>query len=112
LSDIRHILLAGLHSSRKILILNDTEFDCKQEDLLLEELANILTRSVAQQPADKYVKPVQEGAGQLPKVITFPYSRHSSYAELRNLLRIFLPMDVYPCTVDKVNWHEGEFTIL
>jgi DNA cross-link repair 1C protein len=106
------MLLSGLHSSRKALVLNDTEIDCKQEDLPLEELANILIRSAAQQPTDKYVKPVQERDGQLPKVITFPYSRHSSYVELRNLLRIFLPMDVYPCTVDKVNWHEGESTIL
>jgi DNA cross-link repair 1C protein len=88
------------------------EIDCKLEDLPLEELANILAASAAQQSNNKVIKPVQERDAQLPKIITFPYSRHSSYAELRDLVRIFRPMDVYPCTVDKANWHEGESFIL
>ncbi|KAM0806338.1 beta-lactamase-like protein, partial [Usnea florida] len=32
----------------------------------------------------------------------FPYSRHSSYEELCNLVKAFEPVDVYPCTI-----HEG-----
>lgn len=32
---------------------------------------------------------------------TFPYSRHSSYQELRELVQAFNPKDVYPCTVDR-----------
>lgn len=34
----------------------------------------------------------------------FPYSRHSSYDELCDLVKAFLPTDVYPCTVDEENW--------
>jgi len=33
-----------------------------------------------------------------------PYSRHSSYDELCDLVKAFLPIDVYPCTVDEENW--------
>jgi len=34
----------------------------------------------------------------LPKSITFPYSRHSSYNELRLLVGAFRPRNVWPCT--------------
>jgi len=47
------------------------------------------------------------GDGALPKTITFPYSRHSSYPELCDLVRIFKPKDVYQCTVDEETWDEG-----
>lgn len=45
--------------------------------------------------------------GSLPKTITFPYSRHSSYPELCDLVRIFKPKDVYQCTVNEEFWDEG-----
>lgn len=37
---------------------------------------------------------------------TFPYSRHSSYAELCTLVGAFKPKDIYPCTVDTERWSE------
>lgn len=40
----------------------------------------------------------------LPTVIQFPYSRHSSYPELCHLLGIFRPRDIWPCTVDTKQW--------
>ncbi|KAI9848766.1 MAG: hypothetical protein M1837_006853 [Sclerophora amabilis] len=39
-----------------------------------------------------------------PRKLVFPYSRHSSYAELCHLVEAFKPRDVYPCTVDEENW--------
>ena len=36
----------------------------------------------------------------------FPYSRHSSYEELCDLVGAFKPLDVYPCTVDNESWSE------
>ncbi|KAH8813293.1 beta-lactamase-like protein [Xylogone sp. PMI_703] len=45
----------------------------------------------------------------LPKVITFPYSRHASYEELCHLVRELNPRDIYPCTVNEANWHEGGY---
>lgn len=46
--------------------------------------------------------------GSLPKIVTFPYSRHSSYKELCDLVRIFKPKDVYQCTIDEETWGEGK----
>jgi hypothetical protein len=38
------------------------------------------------------------------RTIRFPYSRHSSYSELCELVAAFRPQDVFPCTVDEANW--------
>lgn len=38
--------------------------------------------------------------------IHFPYSRHSSYSELCELVAAFNPADIYPCTVDEQTWTE------
>ncbi|KAF8416498.1 beta-lactamase-like protein, partial [Tirmania nivea] len=43
----------------------------------------------------------------LPTRVSFPYSRHSSYKELRHLVGKFQPLDVYPCVVDENNWSES-----
>lgn len=36
----------------------------------------------------------------------FPYSRHSSYGELLDLVEAFKPKDLFPCTVDKATWRD------
>lgn len=36
----------------------------------------------------------------------FPYSRHSSYSELCELVAAFRPKDIHPCTVDQSSWNE------
>lgn len=38
--------------------------------------------------------------------IHFPYSRHSSYNELRDLVGKFRPRDICPCTVEESSWCE------
>jgi hypothetical protein len=38
------------------------------------------------------------------RIIRFPYSRHSSYSELCELVAAFRPQDIFPCTVDEANW--------
>jgi hypothetical protein len=38
------------------------------------------------------------------RIICFPYSRHSSYSELCELVAAFKPRDVFPCTVDEDSW--------
>jgi hypothetical protein len=38
------------------------------------------------------------------RTIRFPYSRHSSYSELCELVAAFRPNDVFPCTVDEAHW--------
>jgi hypothetical protein len=42
----------------------------------------------------------------LPKSIRFPYSRHSSYAELCHFVETFSPLDVWPCTEDSQHWYQ------
>ncbi|MBE3048550.1 hypothetical protein IMZ48_39825 [Candidatus Bathyarchaeota archaeon] len=47
-------------------------------------------------------------SGDLPRMIYFPYSRHSSYPELCDFVGAFKPRDVWPCTVNPVAWmNEG-----
>ncbi|RDA86938.1 hypothetical protein CP532_1871 [Ophiocordyceps camponoti-leonardi (nom. inval.)] len=48
--------------------------------------------------------PDETTAGGLPSVIRFPYSRHSSYPELCQLVDTFRPHDVWPCTVNIERW--------
>jgi DNA cross-link repair 1C protein len=42
----------------------------------------------------------------LTDVIHFPFSRHSSYTELCELVAAFKPRDIYPCTVEEQSWTE------
>lgn len=44
------------------------------------------------------------GGDELPRTITFPYSRHSSYPEQCDLLDKLRPRDVWPCTVNQDKW--------
>ncbi|KAF2813063.1 uncharacterized protein BDZ99DRAFT_411482, partial [Mytilinidion resinicola] len=79
------------------------------DNLPIKDLIPILAKGAARQashptPSSENGKclPIQEGG--LPKTIKFPYSRHSSYRELCELVQAFRPRDVYPCTVDAANW--------
>lgn len=47
----------------------------------------------------------------LPNRIVFPYARHSSLPELRHLVSILKPRDVWPCTFDFASWERKGFTI-
>ncbi|KAI9837057.1 MAG: hypothetical protein M1819_000706 [Sarea resinae] len=69
----------------------------KEEDLVLVKIA----------PSRSRVLPSRGDRLKLPRTITFPYSRHSSYEELCLLVEAFHPKDIYPCTVDREKWHEG-----
>ena len=65
-----------------------------EDALSLETLVSVLASHAA-------------GTGEAQKqneTIRFPYSRHSSYSELCNLVQAFSPRDVYPCTVDEERW--------
>lgn len=47
-----------------------------------------------------------------PRTITFPYSRHSSYNELRHLVSAFRPADIYPCVAPPVQgWQEADMSM-
>ncbi|CBX97607.1 hypothetical protein IAQ61_001181 [Plenodomus lingam] len=61
----------------------------------LRDLVSILVSRVSSEPI---VEQPQN------KSIRFPYSRHSSYSELRHLVAAFRPSDLYPCTIDNKCW--------
>lgn len=83
--------------------------DPEEDEISLDELTKALIRSTTQESQES---DAEIGGGEpsktLPKIITFPYSRHSSHSELCDLLKAFRPADVYPCTVDEDSWHEGK----
>lgn len=82
--------------------------DRESDELHLSDLAKTLARAVSDKKKASKETASKTKDQDLPRFITFPYSRHSSYAELCHLVRMFNPRDVYPCTVDEKNWHEGE----
>ncbi|KAL7931533.1 beta-lactamase-like protein [Trichoderma chlorosporum] len=55
---------------------------------------------------------IEERNGEhLPSVIRFPYSRHSSYAELCDLVDAFKPKDIWPCTFHLEYWQKNAMSI-
>ncbi|OAA51542.1 hypothetical protein NOR_00135 [Metarhizium rileyi] len=54
--------------------------------------------------------PVEERPDTLPKVILFPFARHSPYRELCELVKAFAPKDIWPCTVTR-RWIDKEITV-
>jgi DNA cross-link repair 1C protein len=75
--------------------------------LSILELIKAIEKAVSEKQTIYGSVEVEDGA--LSKNITFPYSRHSSYPELCDLVRIFKPKDAYQCTVNEENWNEGMF---
>lgn len=68
--------------------------DC--DDIIsLQTFVHMLTDSASQHAAKE--EPPN-------RTIRFPYSRHSSYSELCELVEAFQPKDVFPCTVDADRW--------
>ncbi|KAL7953632.1 beta-lactamase-like protein [Trichoderma compactum] len=53
----------------------------------------------------------QRSETNLPNVIRFPYSRHSSYAELCDLVNAFKPRDIWPCTFHLETWQNNSMSI-
>jgi len=99
------MLRTAFRSTKKALSLDDLGYEQEKEARSLNDLFSILTRSVADKHEDESNS---RQHSDLPRVITFPYSRHSSLSESRDLIGAFEPLDVYPCTVDESRWHEGK----
>jgi len=98
--------MAGLRTTSRAVSLDDMGLDRQEDELFLSQLTKVISRSLTQKRSAN----VNEGKQQeqdLSRTITFPYSRHSSYAELCDLVRVFRPKDIYACTVDEDTWHEG-----
>jgi len=76
----------------------ETEDEDFLEDIPLYRLVPALAKLVVGKPKSTPGEQTQK------KTITFPFSRHSSYNELRCLVEAFKPKDVFPCTVAATSW--------
>ena len=83
--------------------LNDLGLDAEQE-LPLKEFVQRVSEKVALTGKGCTEKPTSIEHGGTDRVVHFPFSRHSSYEELRHLVSIFCPKDICPCTVDLESW--------
>ena len=73
--------------------------DSLSDSIRLEQLAVLLKRS-----AQTIDQSTDEGSS----IVTFSYSRHSSYQELCWLVRLLRPYDLFPCTAPKPQDFEEE----
>lgn len=109
--EVKKMLVAGLHAASQRISLSSISMDIGGDSLELPEILKALAQSVRERSSNRTESiESQESSNELPRVITFPYSRHSSYDELCDLVKAFSPRDVYPCTVDEQYWHEGMYT--
>ncbi|UKZ82982.1 hypothetical protein TrVFT333_010783 [Trichoderma virens FT-333] len=82
--------------------------DAYSTDLQRAILSIINTRSKAT-PARTKIEECNEA--NLPNIIRFPHSRHSSYAELCDLVSTFKPRDIWPCTFHLETWEKKAMSI-
>lgn len=105
--DLKDRFLAGVKAlGRSLPFENMTEF-FEDGRLCLTKLVKAIEKAVSEKQNVYGSAEVEDGA--LAKQITFPYSRHSSYPELCDLVRAFKPKDVYLCTVNEEKWNDGTF---
>ena len=74
------------------------------QDLDLDDLIQLLIKQATEDETLTKDRLDKQTLQHLPKDITFPYSRHSSYEELCALVEMLKPRDIYPCTVVEETW--------
>lgn len=109
LEKIQTLLQRGVQSQEKRLDLfvNDTNSDAVlMDEVSLPKVVEFLRKMATEQDASENTnKPRSKTTLQR---ITFPYSRHSSYEELRSFVAAFQPRDVFPCVAPTVGqWNEN-----
>lgn len=111
-------LLEDARNTRKQALPLDLLVGDGTEDLGLPRLLEVLSKATvggSKGDVDFLRKnPVEDATIQadngepLPNKITFPYSRHSSHLELRGLVSVFRPRDIYPCVISGTDWDESK----
>ncbi|KAJ2899476.1 hypothetical protein MKZ38_003033 [Zalerion maritima] len=74
----------------------------QSETTVREALDSLLSR--IRENASNRLPKAGPSEADLPKFITFPYARHSSWGEQCHLVHSLKPRDVWPCTVDPKQW--------
>ncbi|KAL1304274.1 hypothetical protein AAFC00_000684 [Neodothiora populina] len=78
---------------------DDDEFEIF-DDMPLDRLIGAIAKLFSRKVDDNEESSRPEDS----RRIRFPFSRHSSYNELRYLVKAFMPRDLYPCTVTPSSW--------
>ncbi|KAI9367456.1 hypothetical protein BJX61DRAFT_304200 [Aspergillus egyptiacus] len=110
-SRARDALAEAFRSKSKALSLDSYGIKDSNE-MPLGDLVDILSRGrqseepILSENAETSTRILDRFGNNLPRTIHFPYSRHSSYSELCELVAAFKPRDIYPCTVDPSDWDE------
>ncbi|KAK3333765.1 beta-lactamase-like protein [Cercophora scortea] len=108
--EIRRFILSSVANGRKIALnLEMSTFGERNETAIINAIHAIAKKSHL--GLGKRRSPHEKSKDLLPKMITFPYSRHSSYPELCGFLEAFKPRDVWPCTVSIPEWIDKGITI-
>lgn len=111
LSQMRNVLSAAFRSKRKALSLD--QYGVKEEgNISLQKLVEMLGRALSDGAKSDLTKTIvsrdpSPGEHISYHIQRFPYSRHSSYSELCELVAAFRPKDIHPCTVDPSSWNEA-----
>ncbi|GKT86040.1 artemis protein [Colletotrichum tofieldiae] len=109
-SRLLEALKAGVNSGRNMpLDLEITTFGEKSKAVILDAFQTIGPRK--QSVSEGVTSSANDSTESLPRAISFPYSRHSSCQELCDLVRVFRPKDVWPCTVNIAEWLRDNITI-
>ncbi|KAI9040421.1 putative DNA repair protein [Aspergillus affinis] len=105
LSQTRKALFDAFRSKTKVLSL-DSYGLTNDHEISLDKLIRLLSRGHSREKL--WLDVIQHSSEKEPnpKTIHFPYSRHSSYTELCELVAAFKPKDIVPCTVDPLTWTE------
>jgi hypothetical protein len=98
---IRAFLLRAMQNGRNVSLSLDMSNFGENNDMVL---GNAVQAIAKKSQLGRYQAKDMDVADVLPKTITFPYSRHSSYPELCDLVSAFKPRDVWPCTVSPSEW--------
>lgn len=83
------------------------------QDLQLTDLVNMLAtmppHGPSEESAPSSLTANDHGKDQaLPSEIVFPYARHSCYSELRELVALFHPREVVPCTAPQLEHYDRD----
>ncbi|KAJ5697319.1 hypothetical protein N7488_011003 [Penicillium malachiteum] len=98
LAQTRIALAEAFKSRKKTLSLG--RYGVHDEQIPLQNLVTKISQGYSE------VKEETAKSGLL-NTIRFPYSRHSSYSELCELVATLRPKDIHPCTVDPSSWSEA-----
>ncbi|TQW00035.1 hypothetical protein V2A60_005448 [Cordyceps javanica] len=101
-------LLQSMLSGRDMTLGSTMDLFGEQLTTSISRLKSILARDRRACGGSGSTTPTATG---LPRLIRFPYARHSSYEELCHFVDAFKPLDVWPCTEDARQWRHNGYSI-